>query len=124
MRKAATTITTAASLAALLGGMAALAPTAAPAQEKSVVQQGKELAFNRKKGNCLACHQVEEGSLPGNAGPPLVGIQARFNSKEELYQQIYDPHKVNPDSFMPPFGRHNILTDEEIRKITEYVWTL
>lgn len=126
MRKAATLITTAASVAVLMGSLA-LTPTSAVGAEKkaeSVIEQGKKLAFNRKKGNCLACHQIAGGTLPGNIGPPLVAMKQRFPSKQALREQIWDATKRNPNTSMPPFGRHKILTDEEIDKIVEFVWTL
>lgn len=91
---------------------------------KSAVEEGRDIAFDRKKGNCLACHAMGDGSLPGNAGPPLVAIKERFPTKAELRAQIYDATQRNPNTMMPPFGRHGILSDEEIDKITEYVYTL
>ena len=126
MRKAVTLITTAASVAALLGslGLTSDAAVAAEKKAKSVVEQGKAIAFNRKKGNCLACHQIAGGTLPGNIGPPLVGMKQRFPSKQALREQIWDATKRNPNTSMPPFGRHKILTEDEIDKVVEFVWTL
>ena len=43
---------------------------------------------------------------------------------EKLREQIFDATKVNPKTVMPPFGRHNILTQDEIDKIVEFVSTL
>ncbi len=123
MRDAVKLVSTAASVAVLVGGLLLAAPAAA-AEEKSVVEQGKDIAFNRKKGNCLACHQIEGGTMPGNIGPALVAMKQRFPDKSRLRQQIEDPTKFNPNSAMPPFGRHNILTDEEIDKVVEYIYTL
>ena len=126
MRKAVTLITTAASVAALLGSLALTADTAAAAEKKaqSVVEEGKKIAFNRKKGNCLACHQIAGGTLPGNIGPPLVGMKQRFPNKQALRDQIWDATKRNPNTSMPPFGRHKILTEDEIDKVVEFIWTL
>lgn len=127
MRKPSGIISTAASVAALLGSLM-LAPTAATAAEEakaaSVVDQGKEIAFDRTKGNCLSCHQITGGELPGDIGPPLVAMQARFPDKAKLRAQIWDSTKANPNSIMPPFGRHKILTADEIDKVVEYVYTL
>jgi sulfur-oxidizing protein SoxX len=127
MRKPSGIISTAASVATLLGSLM-LAPTAATAAEEvkaaSVVDQGKEIAFDRKKGNCLSCHQITGGELPGDIGPPLVAMQARFPDKTKLRAQIWDSTKANPSSIMPPFGRHKILTEDEIDKLVEYVYTL
>jgi L-cysteine S-thiosulfotransferase len=85
---------------------------------------GKALAADRGKGNCLACHVIEDGELPGNLGPPLVVMQARFPAREKLRKQIYDASLINPLSRMPPFGRHRILTEEEIELIMDYLYTL
>ena len=85
---------------------------------------GKQLAFARNKGNCLACHEIEDGDLPGNIGPPLMAMQKRFKDKQLLRQQIWDATVFNPDTSMPPFGKNKILTDQEIDKITDYIWRL
>lgn len=89
-----------------------------------LVSQGKEIAFDRRKGNCLACHMIEDGSSPGDIGPPLVAMKARFPDKEKLRAQIYDPMTVNPNTRMPPFGKHRIISDSEIDAIVEYLYTL
>ena len=89
-----------------------------------VIQEGKKLAFDRKKGNCLACHMIDDGELAGNSGPPLIAMKARFPDKEVLFNQIWDPTKNNPNTFMPPFGKHGALTKDEINKIIEYLYTL
>ena len=86
--------------------------------------QGKVLAFERAKGNCLACHVMEEGELPGNAGPPLVMMKVRFPEKSVLKQQIWDATIRNPKTIMPPFGRHGILTEKEIDAVVDYVYSL
>ena len=88
------------------------------------VKEGKKLAFDRKKGNCLACHQIENGELAGNNGPPLIAMGARFPNRIDLFNQIWDATKNNPNSFMPPFGKHGVITKDEINKILEYLYTL
>ena len=89
-----------------------------------VIQEGKKLAFDRKKGNCLACHMIDDGELAGNSGPPMIAMKARFPDREVLFNQIWDPTKNNPNTFMPPFGKHGALTKDEINKIIEYLYTL
>ncbi|HKJ71447.1 MAG TPA: sulfur oxidation c-type cytochrome SoxX, partial [Gammaproteobacteria bacterium] len=86
-------------------------------------QKGKDLAFNRKKGNCLACHVMPGGDLPGNLGPSLVGVADRL-SKERIRKQIWDAEQFNKVTSMPPFGKHHILTEGEIDKIVAYLMTL
>ncbi len=85
---------------------------------------GKNLAMARGKGNCLACHAIADGELPGNIGPPLLYMRQRFPDKNELRAQIWDPTVRNPDTVMPPFGKHRILTGEEIDLIVDYIQTL
>lgn len=87
-------------------------------------QKGKKLAFERAKGNCLACHAIEDGEMPGNIGPPLINMQKRFKNRELLKQQIWDATVRNPQTSMPPFGRNNILTPEELDLVVEYIWSL
>ncbi|MDZ7754378.1 MAG: sulfur oxidation c-type cytochrome SoxX [Gammaproteobacteria bacterium] len=97
----------------------------AVAQDRAVVlEQGKQLSFERSKGNCLACHVIEGGESPGNIGPPLVMMQARYPDKSELRAQIWDAHEKNPDSIMPPYGRTYLLQESEIDKVTEFIWSL
>tara|TARA_B110000014_G_scaffold184776_1_gene133723 strand:+ start:30 stop:362 length:333 start_codon:yes stop_codon:yes gene_type:complete len=88
------------------------------------IEEGKKLTFDRKKGNCLACHQIEDGKLMGNNGPPLMAMKARFPNKQDLFDQIWDSTKDDPNSYMPPFGKHGIITKKEINKIVEYLYTL
>lgn len=98
-----------------------LAAAEAPEQR---LADGKRLAMARSKGNCLACHAIADGELPGNIGPPLVYMQQRFPDKAQLRAQVWDATARNPDTVMPPFGRHGILTDEEIELIVDYIHSL
>ncbi len=92
--------------------------------DAEVVEQGKKLAVDRKKGNCLSCHIMGDGEMPGTHGPPLIFMKQRFREKSQLRARIWDATAANPNTMMPPFGRHGILSDDEIDKITEYVYTL
>ena len=85
---------------------------------------GQKVAFDRKKGNCLACHMMGDGALPGNIGPPIIAMKARFPDRAKLRAQIWDPTIKNPNSLMPPFGKHGILSEKEIDLIVDYVLTL
>lgn len=89
-----------------------------------VIAKGKELTENRRKGNCLSCHIIGDGQMPGTHGPPLIFMKQRFPDKGKLRARIWDATAANPNTMMPPFGRHGILTDDEIDKITEYIYTL
>jgi sulfur-oxidizing protein SoxX len=87
-------------------------------------KQGRDLAFDRQKGNCLACHKIPGGELPGDIGPSLVGVADRLDEKT-MRAMIVNPEKeVDPSVSMPPFGKHNIMTDEEIDKVVTFLQTL
>ena len=113
------------SLAAVMGALLLTSlPAAAAEGASSVADKGKAVAFDRKKGNCLACHMTGDGTLPGNIGPPLIAMKARFPDKAKLRAQIWDATVANPNSIMIPFGRNRVLSAEEVDQIVEYVYTL
>jgi sulfur-oxidizing protein SoxX len=113
------------SLAAVMGALLLTSlPAAAADGASTIVEKGKAVAYDRKKGNCLACHMMDDGTLPGNIGPPLIAMKARFPEKAKLRAQIWDATVVNPNSIMIPFGRNRALSEEEIDQIVEYVYTL
>lgn len=85
---------------------------------------GKKIATDRKLGNCGACHVIPDLESPGNIGPPLIEMQARYPDKEKLRAQIRDATVVNPGSSMPPFGKHGILTEQQLEDVLEYIWSL
>ena len=122
MRKPAKLVAAASSVAVLLGAMA-LSPSIAVADE-AMVAEGKKIAEDRKKGNCFTCHDYQGAHLAGNVGPPLVAMKARFPDKAKLRAQIWDPTTANPNSMMPPFGKHGVLTEKEIDAVTEWAYTL
>jgi len=102
-----------------------VAPTVSAAEDTAaLIEEGKRIAFNRKKGNCLACHAIEGGALPGNIGPPLVNMKERFPDKAKLKEQIWDATRANPYTIMPPFGRHEILEPDEVDKVVEFIYSL
>ena len=84
---------------------------------------GQALAFDRGKGNCLTCHDIKGGDSPGNLGPPLADMKARFPDRKELAGIVFDETKRNPQTVMPPFGRNLILTDGEIEAIVDFLYT-
>jgi L-cysteine S-thiosulfotransferase len=84
---------------------------------------GERLAFDRGKGNCLTCHEIKGGDSPGNLGPPLVDMKARFPNRADLVAIISDETKRNPQTVMPPFRRNLILTGQEIDAIVDFLYT-
>ncbi len=98
-------------------------PSLAEVSEADLAK-GKMLSFERKKGNCLACHVIADGDLAGNAAPPLIAMKARFPDKKVLREQIYDARIKNPNTLMPPFGAHEILTEKELDLVLDYIYSL
>jgi sulfur-oxidizing protein SoxX len=88
---------------------------------------GQSLAFDRNKGNCLACHAIPndaKATSPGDIGPALIGMKARFPDRAKLRAQIWDATVSNQHTSMPPFGRNKILTEAEIDQVTDYIYGL
>lgn len=96
---------------------------ASTAQAQSGPSEGQRLAFDRGKGNCLTCHQIKGGDLPGSIGPKLEALNARY-SRAELTAIVTDETARNPQTVMPPFGRNRILTEQEIGAIVDFLQTL
>jgi L-cysteine S-thiosulfotransferase len=102
--------------------IAPLATLASPA-----TSAGEQLAFNKKKGNCLACHAMPSDPravTSANIGPPLVNMKQRYPDKAKLRAQIWDATRRNPDTVMPPYGRNKILTEHEIDLVTDFIQSL
>ena len=109
---------------AVLATSFSMAPQIASAAGTATAKEGKAVAVNRKKGNCLACHQMGDGVSPGDLGPPLVAMKARFPDEAKLRAQIADPRTANPNTRMPPFGAYHILSGSEVDAIVTYLYTL
>ena len=101
-----------------------IAVGAGPASAQSAVAEGQKRAFDRGKGNCLTCHEIKGGDLPGTIGPPLKDIKSKYPDRNELIAILTDETQRNPQTVMPPFGRNRILTDKEINAIVDFLQTL
>lgn len=123
MRHTAKIISTTAAVTALLGSLTLALPASSHADE-ATIKEGKEIAFDRVKGNCLSCHKIAGGTLTGNIGPELVSMKERFPDRAVLHAQIFDSRTNNPATIMPPFGKHEILTAAEVDKVVEYIHSL
>jgi sulfur-oxidizing protein SoxX len=107
-------------LALLIGA----AVSAGPACAQSAIAEGQKIAFDRGKGNCLTCHEIKGGDLPGTIGPPLKDIKSKYPDRNELVAILNDETKRNPQTVMPPFGRNRILTEQEINAVVDFLQTL
>jgi L-cysteine S-thiosulfotransferase len=104
---------------ALLAGLAA----ASSAHAQSAADEGRKLAFDRAKGNCLVCHAIKDGENPGTIGPELSDLKSKYK-RDELLEIVFDETKRNPLTVMPPFGRNRILSEKEIGAIVDFLQTL
>ena len=110
--------------AMLIGASLSTSVVMAKEAGMSRIDEGKKLAYTRSMGNCLACHMIIGGQAPGNIAPPLVGMKARFPDREVLKAQIYDASKNNTGTMMPLFGRYEVLSDDELDKVVDYIHSL
>ena len=94
------------------------------ARAQSNAAEGQKIAFDRARGNCLSCHDIKGGDLPGTIGPPLTDLKSRFPDRNELVGIVTDETKRNPQTLMPPFGRNLILSDKEISAVVDFLYTL
>jgi len=101
----------------------ALVLSAASAQAQSGAAEGQKIAFDRGRGNCLTCHDIKGGDLPGTIGPQLKDLKAKYD-RNELIAIVTDETKRNPQTVMPPFGRNRILTEQEINAVVDFLQTL
>lgn len=93
--------------------------------EDGNAQNGKKLVNDRRRGGgCVACHVLPGSPLPGNVGPDLSTIGTWGRTDWHLYNYIYDPRVFNEHSMMPPWGRHGLYNESEIRDIVAYLKTL
>ena len=106
---------------------AILPASSSAATDESRVEAGRRLAQDFRKGNCLACHSMPtdpNAITKANIGPPLSHMRERFGNRDALRSQIWDAGQRNPNTVMPPFGKHRILTEDEIELIIDYLYTL
>ena len=104
--------------------LTAMAWPCCAAHAQSRIGEGEKLAFDRGKGNCLSCHNIKGGDLPGTIGPELKDIRGKYPDRNDLVAILTDETRRNPLTAMPPFGRNRILTEQEIEAIVDFLQTL
>jgi sulfur-oxidizing protein SoxX len=110
-----------------LVGILGIVSIAAAADTAKPEMTGKQIAYDRSLGNCLACHAMPtqaDVESPGTIGPPLIAMAARYPDKAKLRAQIWNAMDANPQTVMPPIGKNKILTEDEINKVTDFVYGL
>jgi len=109
-------------MALLLGAGLALAAAGPPPSPD--VLAGRALAFDRSKGNCLACHEIAGGDGASTVGPALKDLKARFPDRKALFALVWDEEQRNPQTVMPAFGKNLILDKHEIDQIVDFLYSL
>ena len=105
-------------------------PFAAIALAQTAPLDGRALFVDQHKGNCAACHKTPTDAFLKSAstiGPPLESIKQKYATPADrvrLREAIRDLSNSNPDTIMPPYGKHRILTEVEINAIVVYLETL
>jgi len=54
----------------------------------------------------------------------LEGPRMRSLGKRALRELIADPTRANPDTVMPPYGKHHLLDAAEIDRLVEFLHAL
>ncbi len=110
---------TAATLALLIIQLLSIPPISADVKSKATI--GQQLALE----HCQTCHAFEGTEQAGNVAPPLFNMKERFPKPSKLYDIIYDPAlAIKPQTMMPPFGKHELLSKQEIKQLVDYLYTL
>ena len=78
-------------------------------------------------GNCYACHQLDPAEVSyGTLGPSLkaYGRERGFDPQEarSAYIKIYDSQAVAACSNMPRFGVNKVLSEQQIKDLTAYLF--
>ena len=94
------------------------------AADEDAIAEGRGIAADRNRGNCYSCHMADGAEMTGNGGPPLLQMQLRFPERAVLKAQIADPRTRNPNTVMPPYGAHGILTERELELVVDYIHSL
>jgi L-cysteine S-thiosulfotransferase len=105
---------------------------------KGDAARGKAIVLDRRRGNCLICHQLPvAGELfQGELGPSLAGVGSRL-TPGQIRLRLIDQSRIDPDTIMPPYYRvdglknvapdyrgHPALEAQEIEDVTAYLASL
>jgi L-cysteine S-thiosulfotransferase len=100
--------------------------TITPEGVRGDARKGRALFLSRTKGPCTGCHLVPGDDVwpAGNVGPDLSTFGDRKLANEYVYQQVYDPRALFPQTSMPPWGVTGAFTPEEIVHLVTFLQTL
>ena len=102
------------------------------------VVSGRQLAFARDRGNCIACHVIPapDEASHGNLGPSLRGVADRLN-EGQIRLRLVDMRRIAPATIMPAYHRVDglkrvaaalagkpVLAAQEIEDVLAFLMTL
>jgi L-cysteine S-thiosulfotransferase len=89
-------------------------------------QKGRALFLDRAKGPCSGCHLVPGDDVwpAGSVGPDLSTFGDRKLPDAFVFQQLWDPRVIYPQTVMPPWGAQGAFTPEELVHLVAYLQTL
>jgi len=100
--------------------------------------RGRQLAFARDRGNCIACHVIPaaDEASHGNLGPSLRGVADRLD-EGQIRLRLVDVRRIVPASIMPAYYRVDglkrvaaalrgkpVLAAQEIEDVLAFLMTL
>ncbi len=97
-----------------------------PAGVTGDAKKGRALFMARAKGPCTGCHLIPGDDVwpAGSVGPDQSAMGDRKLPDAYLYQLVYDPRVVFPNTSMPPWGASGTFTPEEIVHLVAYLQAL
>jgi L-cysteine S-thiosulfotransferase len=102
----------------------ATAQTLSTAQARLVA--GEALALDPARGNCNACHQfpnTAKATGKSKIGISLSNVRAKYPDEKKLHALIWDASAIYPQTIMPPYGKHRILSETEIDDLVLWLMT-
>jgi len=101
---------------------------------------GRDVFANRKKGNCLACHQTTDQSeqqFHGEVGPTMDGVAERYEAPALRAILVNSKTVLGDETIMPgfyslqlgvriadKFAGKTILSAQEVEDVIAYLQTL
>jgi sulfur-oxidizing protein SoxA len=88
-------------------------------------KKGRSLFLSRSVGPCTGCHLVQGSDVwpAGNVGPDLSTYGDRNLPDEYMFNMVYDPRHIFPNTTMPPWGAGGAVKPEDIVHIVAFLKT-
>lgn len=88
-------------------------------------KKGRSLFLNRSLGPCTGCHLIQGDDVwpAGNVGPDLSTYGDRNLPDAYVFELIYDPRHIFPQTTMPPWGTAGVLKPDDIVHIVTFLKT-